>query len=192
MPRLWTETIAEHRDAVHEALLDAAGALIHERGLTGLSMAALAERAGIGRATLYRYFPQLDSVLVAWHERHVARHLKALVTARDTEDDPEKQLVSLLQAYLEVARQSGPDGGAGLFAMLHHTPHVAEAEKQLRALLRAAIGAAARNGTVRKDVSPEELADYVFAALASAGGLSAPAGSRLLKVTLDGLRPHRP
>ncbi|MEM7588506.1 MAG: TetR family transcriptional regulator, partial [Acidobacteriota bacterium] len=43
------------RRSAREAVLDAAALLFTEN--PGASMAALAEAAGVGRATLYRYFP---------------------------------------------------------------------------------------------------------------------------------------
>ena len=78
MPRIWSETIAAHRDAVRDATLDAAAALVDERGLTGLTMSEIARRSGIGRATLYKYFPDVESILAAWHERRVSEHLRQL------------------------------------------------------------------------------------------------------------------
>jgi AcrR family transcriptional regulator len=189
VPKLWTDTIAEHRDAMREALLDAAGALVHETGLTGLSMAGIAERAGVGRATLYRYFPELQSILVAWHERHVNHHLEVLVAARDAKSEPEEQLVALMAAYVEVVRESGGHGDGGLAAMVHRTPHVARAEKQLSGLLRGVIASAATAGTVRSDVPADELAHYVFASLGAAARVSGVAAERLIAVTLAGLRP---
>ncbi len=50
------------RDHVAEAILDAAAAVFAERG-EAASMADVAEAAGVGRATLYRYFPSRDVLL---------------------------------------------------------------------------------------------------------------------------------
>ena len=71
VPKLWTDTVAEHRQAVREATLDAAARLVAERGLTSVTMSAIATEAGIGRATLYKYFPDVEAILVAWHERDI-------------------------------------------------------------------------------------------------------------------------
>ncbi len=59
MPRIWSETIAAHRDAVRDATLDATAALVAEHGLTGVTMSQIAKESGIGRATLYKYFPDI-------------------------------------------------------------------------------------------------------------------------------------
>ncbi len=39
---------------------------------------SLAAETGIGRATLYKYFSDVEAILAAWHARHVARHLEHL------------------------------------------------------------------------------------------------------------------
>ncbi len=83
VPKLWTDTVAEHRQAVREATLDAAARLVTERGLTSVTMSAIATEAGIGRATLYKYFPDVETILVAWHERQVSGHLEDLARIRD-------------------------------------------------------------------------------------------------------------
>jgi AcrR family transcriptional regulator len=72
MPKLWSETIAAHRHTVRETILDATWALVAEHGLLAVTMSQIAEEAGIGRATLYKYFPDVEAILLAWHERHVA------------------------------------------------------------------------------------------------------------------------
>ena len=69
MPRLWTDTVESHRQEVREAILDAAGELVARRGLLAVSMSQLAEAAGIGRATLYKYFADVEHVFAAWHAR---------------------------------------------------------------------------------------------------------------------------
>ena len=76
MPKLWNETIEAHRRAVHDAALDTAAALVAERGLLSVTMSQIAEETGIGRATLYKYFPDVEAILIAWHERQIARHLE--------------------------------------------------------------------------------------------------------------------
>ena len=57
MPKLWNETIAAHRAAVRDAILDTAVALVAEHGLAAVTMSRIAAQTGIGRATLYKYFP---------------------------------------------------------------------------------------------------------------------------------------
>jgi len=79
-----------------------------------------------------------------------------------------------------------------LSALLHRREHVADAQQQLRGLLRALIAEGAEAGDLRNDVPPEELACYCLYALTGAGSLpSKSAVGRLVTVTIAGLRPAR-
>ncbi|WP_100501207.1 TetR/AcrR family transcriptional regulator [Geodermatophilus chilensis] len=188
MPRLWTETIADHRHAVRDAVLDATAALVAERGLAGIAMSQLAERAGIGRATLYKYFPDLDAVLRAWHQRQVGRHLEQVVTAADGAGGGAwARLEAVLRAY---ASSIGQHDGSLMAVSLHGGEHVGRAHAQLGEFLAGLLAAGVRAGCVRADVPVGELAGYALAALsAAAGQRDAPARERLVGVTLAGLRP---
>jgi len=65
VPKLWTVTIEEHRRAVRDATLDTTAALVAERGLASVPMSQIAAETGIGRATLYKYFPDVEAILAA-------------------------------------------------------------------------------------------------------------------------------
>jgi AcrR family transcriptional regulator len=59
--------VETHRQEVREAILDATGSLVQSRGLLAVTMSDIAEATGIGRATLYKYFPDVETILSAWH-----------------------------------------------------------------------------------------------------------------------------
>ncbi len=188
MPRLWNETIEEHRRAVNDAALDAFAALIAEHGLASVTMSQIAGAAGIGRATLYKYFPDIESVLVAWHERQIARHLHLLVQARDAADGPAARLEAVLSAFALIQHQHQ---GTDLPVMLlHRGEHVTAARHQLHTLVSDLITACADAGQIRAGVPADELAGYCLSALGAAGSLPSEAAvRRLVAVTLAGLRP---
>jgi AcrR family transcriptional regulator len=99
VPKLWNETIDAHRHAVRKAILDTTWALATEHGLTSVTMSQIAEKTGIGRATLYKYFPDVEAILLAWHERQVAAHLQQLADIRDDAGDAGQRLDAVLEAY---------------------------------------------------------------------------------------------
>ncbi|MGI9022907.1 MAG: TetR/AcrR family transcriptional regulator, partial [Acidimicrobiales bacterium] len=68
MPKVWNETIEDHRREVRDAILDTTAAMVTERGLLSVTMSQIAEETGIGRATLYKYFPGVEAILLAWHD----------------------------------------------------------------------------------------------------------------------------
>jgi AcrR family transcriptional regulator len=77
----WTAVRSEHRLRQQEHIAETAMELIVERGLAGVSMSLLAERAGVSRATLYHHFPDLEHVMLAWLGLQVSRFAQTL-TAR--------------------------------------------------------------------------------------------------------------
>jgi AcrR family transcriptional regulator len=212
MPKLWVETIEAHRRTVRDAILDTTAALVAEQGLASVTMSQIAEQTGVGRATLYKYFSDVDAILVAWHERHVAYHLEYLAEVRDRSRDPGEQLEAVLEAYALISqeRSRGHHAGRGhpgehnhphhrrvhhsgeLAALVHRTEHVAGVERRLNHFMRDLLARATRTGAVRDDVPPQELARYCLHSLAAAGGLQSRAAvRRLVGVTLAGLRPSR-
>src|SRR5918999_5768872 len=119
MPRLWNGTIDAHRRAVREAILDATAALVAEHGLRSVSMAQIAEEAGIGRATLYNYFPDVEAILAAWHERQIASHLEYLAEVRDQAQGAAERLEAVLEAYAFITHESHGHHDTELAAFLH-------------------------------------------------------------------------
>lgn len=192
MPRLWDETIESHRQAVRDATLDATTVLVAEQGLRSVTMSQIAEATGIGRATLYKYFPDVEAVLLAWHERVITGHLQLLEKARDSVESPVQRLEAVLLTYAIISHESHGRHDADLAAMLHRDEHVARGERHLRELVRELVTKAAASGDVRDDVAPEELASYCLHAIGAARGLSSKAAvRRLVEVTLAGLRGPR-
>ena len=190
MPKLWTETIDAHRAAVRDAALDAMAALVAEHGLVALTMSQIAEQAGIGRATLYKYFPDAQAVLTAWHERQIATHLEQLSAAADPADPALVRLQAVLHTYAHIQHHSTHHHGGELAALLHRSEHVDHAQQRLRDFLHDLIAEAARDGDLRDDVATDELAAYCLHALTAAGTLSSQgAVDRLVAVTLAGLHP---
>src|SRR5687768_11139635 len=97
MPRLWTETIEAHRREVRDAILDTASALVAEHGLRSVTMSQIAEDTGIGRATLYKYFSDVDAILLGWHERQIAVHLEHLRELRANASNAGERLEAVLE-----------------------------------------------------------------------------------------------
>jgi AcrR family transcriptional regulator len=193
MPKLWTAAIESHRREVHDAILDAAGALVAEDGLLAVSMSEVAKRSGVARATLYRYFPDVDAVLLAWHARELETHLDGLRAVRNDVEDVGERLGALLEAYANGLHASHGHRDTALGALLHSDVRVAGAEQTVHGLLEDVIADAAAAGLVRRDVPANELASYCLSALSAAGTISARAAvRRLVAVTLAGLGVSAP
>ena len=190
MPRLWNETIEAHRREVHDAILDTTAALVAEHGLRSVTMSQIAEDTGIGRATLYKYFPGVEAILSAWHERHIAGHLKYLAEVRDRAKDSGERLEAVLEAYALISHETHWQHDSELAAFLHRDHQLAGAQQRLREMIQALLTDAAEAGTFRDDVAPAELASYCLHALAAARAMPSKAAvRRLVAVTVAGLRP---
>ncbi|MEV0901624.1 TetR/AcrR family transcriptional regulator [Actinoplanes sp. NPDC049802] len=196
MPKLWDSTVEQHRHTVHAAILDATAALITEHGLA-VNMSQIAAQVGIGRATLYKYFPDVQTIVGAWHERQVTAHLDQLTDVAATDRNPGERLRAVLATYLRLSSTGahpGYDGGpASQVAMaLHSAAHMPAAHQRLHALVTSVITDAAEAGIARTDVPPAELATFCLHALAAANSLpSLDSRERLLEVTWNGLLPPR-
>jgi AcrR family transcriptional regulator len=191
VPKLWNDTIEAHRHAVREAILDTTWALVTEHGLTSVTMSQIAEQTGIGRATLYKYFPDVEAILFAWHQRQVTGHLEHLAELQDQAGDAGRRLEAVLEAYALISHHR-EHHGTELVALLHRGEHVARAQQQLIDLIRDLLTQVAATGDVRDDVAPDELASYCLHALTAASSLPSKAAvRRLVTVTLAGLRPPR-
>ena len=165
MPKLWRDTIEQHRQEVREAVIDATARLVETEGALSVTMARVAEEAGIGRATLYKYFPDLPSILLAWHDQQIAQHLDRLAAAGDRPGDAADRLRSVLTTYAAIVGEAEGHGATDLAGLLHHGEHVDRAERELHEMVRDLIAASAADGAVRADVPPADLAAFALSAL---------------------------
>jgi AcrR family transcriptional regulator len=192
MPRLWEGTVNAHRHQVRDAILNTTAALVTEHGLLGVTMSQIAEQTGIGRATLYKYFPDVEAILHAWHERQIAAHLQQLARVRDEQTQPRQRLAAVLAAFAQIAQESRGHRDTELAALLHSDKHVASAQQHLHDMIGQLIEEGATAGWIRADVTAGELASYCLHALTAATTLQSKAAlRRLVAVTLAGLEPER-
>lgn len=187
MPKLWNDTIEAHRREVRAAILDSAAALVDEHGLRSVTMSQIAEATGIGRATLYKYFADVEAILVAWHERQISGHLELLTRLAQRPGPAHERLRAVLETFAFITADRH---GSELAALVHRGPHVERAQSHLTGFVRDLIAEAAAAGDVRTDVAAAELATYCLHAVSAAGSLQSKAAvHRLVTVILTGLGP---
>ncbi|TBW54635.1 TetR/AcrR family transcriptional regulator [Marinobacter halodurans] len=88
---------ARSRERV-ETILKHATLTIHDTGVDGTSMSAIARSAGMSLASLYRYFPNKSAIVKAIAERHVEK-LETLLRERLASCGPETIVETLLDVY---------------------------------------------------------------------------------------------
>lgn len=188
MPKLWEESVDGHRRAVRDAITEAAWQLAETRGPLALTMSQVAKGAGIGRATLYKYFTDVESILVAHHAKHVEGHLQALEELRAGPGQVDSRLAAVVHAYASISFHRAQHASTDVSALVHRRPEVADAERRLRRVFAELIDEAGAEGLVRSDVDAEELAEFCLHALSAAGqATNHEQLGRLVRVVLDGL-----
>lgn len=106
MPRIETETLAQHRDWRRSQLIDAAAAIALESGGAAITVAAVAQRAGLSRTSVYEYFgssAELVADLVIDELNNFARVLADAV-------DNCSGAISCIEAWIEGALTYIADG----------------------------------------------------------------------------------
>ena len=188
MPKLWNETVEAHRRDVREAILETTVALVEEKGLLSVTMSTIAEETGIGRATLYKYFPDVATILQTWHRRQIEHHLGRLAEVRDRTEDSGQRLRDVLETYALLLHESRRHHGSEIATVLHQGEDVSRARREVRRMITQLIAAASSKNLVRTDVAPGELAIFSLHALAASSALPSKAAvGRLVELTLTAL-----
>lgn len=169
---------AERQELAAERILDAAQAVLHEDGIRALRMGRVAEAAGCSRATLYRYFPNRDSLLQAYMVRE-AKHFQGELSQRLSRCRTfADQIVEGVIGSLELIRQRHQvapfftEEGMGLTQYL-----AANLEAQLEQVasnLERASAAASVQGGLRRGVSPRQAAEWMTRVILSFAGVEGP------------------
>lgn len=88
-----------------QQIAEAALSLVADRGLSRLSVAAVARRVGLVPSGIYRHFKSKDEILLAVLDRMEARLLANVQAAREESPDPLQRLRSLLMRHIRMIRE---------------------------------------------------------------------------------------
>ena len=146
----------------HQAILTAAAELLEEKGYGGVSVEAIASRAGVGKQTIYRWWPCKASVVMEAYAKQVNQHLPLPDTGSVKTDlgDMLGQLAAVLGST------SAGSALAGLIAEAQTDPHVAqEFRSQMIACRRAATQTLLQRGIDRGELRPDLDLDLAIDAL---------------------------
>lgn len=147
---------AEGLDATRERIVEATAELHYEQGVEATSYVQIAERAGVGPATVYRHFPTLGSLVEAcgvtvWEaiQPPLPDNAPALFAGLETQHERLERLIAELDTFYDRAA-----GWLGIAA--RDRDRVPELEAFLRqveagveALVREAMGAESSEASIR-------------------------------------------
>jgi AcrR family transcriptional regulator len=144
------ETVGRGPSDVRERILETAYELFSRRGIRGVGVDEVIERAGVAKATLYRHFPSKDELVVAFLELREQRWTREFLEteARRRGTNPEEQLLALFDvfdewfrrddyeacSFIKVLLEMGPQHPAGRAAV----DHLANVRSLLRELAEEA------------------------------------------------------
>ncbi len=128
-----------------EALLDAALEVMSERGFHGTSVPELAERAGVGAATMYRHFESKEALANALY-LHAKRRFAALLWDGFPGDLPVRK--ALHEVWARMAGIASRHPSLIVFLeMHHHATYIApETEAECENLVIGPLEAIVRRG----------------------------------------------
>ncbi len=174
-----------------QRILAAAAEVLCGRGLDS-TLDEIAHAAGVGVGTVYRRFPDKESLI----EELFRDRIDALVAAAEealTEPDPWRALVS----YFEYATALMA-GNIGLRQLLMFAPYSKDRVCYARDRMRPAIGKlverAQASGDLRQDFDPTDvkLIAFMLTSVAEYAAATRPdVWRRYLTLLIDGLRPAR-
>jgi AcrR family transcriptional regulator len=181
----------------HQAVLHATVELCREVGYGALTIDGIATRAGVGKQTIYRWWPSKGAVVLDAFMNTIATHI-AFPETGDSLQDIRIWLRSV--ARLMASPQMGPHL-AGLIGAKQSDPALAQAFDQqvhqpIRTLLNERIQRAQHTGQLRSQ-DPEVIADLIVGPLWFRLLISGkPADPDYLDSALDallaGLTPYSP
>lgn len=101
-----TVKIKERKAAQQLALLRAAETLVREQGFAGLTIQALAARAGVGVGTVYRYYRAKDELAAEVFRLATEREVAAVAEAIDSDGTVATRLCGAVEVFARRAMQA--------------------------------------------------------------------------------------
>jgi AcrR family transcriptional regulator len=175
-----------------DKLLDAATAAFAEEG-EGVALEAVAARAGVGIGTLYRHFPNRDAQIVAAYQQEVDS-LCAAASELLGAQPADEALRAWAERFADYVARKRSMGDALRSAVSSSECQVfTDTRERILGALRLLLDAGARDGTLRTDVTPEDVMCVINASwyLPDGPQWRATVG-RMLGLVIDGLRYSAP
>ncbi|OBI49944.1 hypothetical protein A5707_15825 [Mycobacterium kyorinense] len=161
--RVRTHTGRRRNDAARDAILTAAAELLESQGSAKITMASIAQRAGAGKQTLYRWWPTKGALLL---EAMVALAESEVIAAETS--DLRSDLTSFVRATFAAATKHRSLLLGVLREALGDPDTAAELDEfaaSRRAALREIIEAAVERGEIVQRGAIDLVVDQVFGLL---------------------------
>lgn len=146
----------------HEDILDAAYELLQHKSVRDLTIEEVARRAGVGKPTIYRWWPSKAALVMDMFEERVAPQfiVPEAASAEATIRGQVRALIRLLNGFFgKVSAEIIAEGQCDTDVLREYRERYV---LKRRAYSRGVIERAKASGEFRKDVDPELLIDMVY------------------------------
>ncbi|MCW2914668.1 MAG: transcriptional regulator, TetR family [Actinomycetia bacterium] len=171
-----TRTLSKDQQARRVRLVEAARQLADEGGYVAVTMQDVADRAGVARATVYRYFASKDHLLTevaaAWARTMTADIVLAPSAGGD--GTPAQHLTDLLERIVVVAASELTLTSAIIQAVTSPDPGIEDARTELFLFVRTRLAATMGDELPAQDDVEIVLGHVLLAALVSLTALRRP------------------
>jgi AcrR family transcriptional regulator len=147
-PAVRQHTGRRRNAAARDAILDVTFELLRTRGATGLTIDAIAEAAGVGRQTIYRWWPSKGAVAA----EAMARQARAIVPVRDTGNFTYDLIQFLVDSFAGLEDPGMRRALRELVSAAQADEHVAQVLADFTAQRRAALRAVLERGRASGDL----------------------------------------
>jgi AcrR family transcriptional regulator len=184
---------SRRRRSSHRAILAATRELIAERGYGSLTIEGVAARAGVGKQTIYRWWPSKGAVAI----EALLEEIELAIEFPDT-GDLSRDLGSLLASVAELL--GAPATGPPLTALLADTQHdqalreiwQQQVFRPIRGRYLERVAAAREAGELPANVADDEILDCAFGplwfrALTRPAVMNEAFGRTVARVVFDGI-----
>jgi AcrR family transcriptional regulator len=176
-----------------ERVLASAEAVLASDGLSA-SMRAIAARAGVGLATIYRNFPTQEAL----YQAIIVQRTKVLIAQAaelSLAEDPGQAFFGYFTSIVEHAVRNKAMTDVLVEAGLDPKSGLADAGRDMRHAVQTLLARARQAGAIRPDLQMPELMAILAATCMAAGHnqWDTALRTKTLAIVFDGMRPqHRP
>ncbi|MDO8143494.1 MULTISPECIES: TetR/AcrR family transcriptional regulator [Isoptericola] len=113
MPKIIGKSLHEHRQMTRHKLFAALSTLMAERGFDTITLADIAQAAGVGRTAVYNHFADKEALLLGFITHETEQYAHTLERALAEVDDPVTQLRTYIRQQAQLTTvfhlAPGPD-----------------------------------------------------------------------------------
>lgn len=145
MPRVTGGSIRTHRETVVARIFETVHDLLYERGYDAISLAEVAEAAGMSRTSMYNYFPDKASLVIAYATHETEQFVAGLDAELRRVSNPVEQIRVYIRQQLEYFSSHHLPPGPALRLLMPEghshdvLAHVRELESRLESIVMGGV-----------------------------------------------------